>query len=284
MRGILTVLCAWFLLACMDAGSKRLAQDYAIIQILWVRYVFLVAISWWLARRHGAAAPLRTRHFWLQALRSAILVSEIGLFIWSITVLPIASAHAIFAITPLLITAMSVPLLGEHVGLRRWSAIAVAFVGVLVILRPGLGVTHPMALVVLLCSVLFALYQVLTRRVGRDDGPAVTLFYTALLGAVGLSAIGPWFWTWPDLEGWGLLLLVAVLGAAGHFLLINALRLAPAATLQPFGYSILIWATIIGYVFFGNLPDGLTFVGAALIVASGLYTVAREQRLSRRCT
>lgn len=281
-RGILTVLVAWLLLSCMDAGSKLLAQDYAIVQILWVRYVFLVAVAWLFARRQSGAAPLRTRRPGLQVFRALLLVVEIGLFIFAITVLPLASAHSILAVTPLIITALSVPILGERVGLRRWSAVAVAFAGVLIILRPGLGVVQPMALVVLLCALMFALYQVLTRLVSRDDSPAVTLFYTALIGAIALTAIGPFFWTWPDARGWALFLLVAMLGGGAHFLLIKALQLAPAAALQPYSYSLIVWATIVGFVVFGNLPDLWTVAGAVVIVASGLYAFAREQRVARR--
>jgi drug/metabolite transporter (DMT)-like permease len=279
-RGILLVLIGWFLFACMDAGSKTLAEDYAIFQILWVRYLVLAAVGFWLVRRRGGRY-LYTRHFWLQSLRSLILVSEIGLFILTITVLPLANAHAILAITPLLVTALSGPLLGERVGIRRWSAIGIAFAGVLIILRPGLAAVHPYALVALTCALMFALYQVLTRMVSRDDDPAVTLFYTAAVGAIVLSAIGPFFWTWPDAKGWALFVLVGLIGASGHFLLINALRLAPASSLQPFSYSILIWATVVGFVLFDNLPDLWTIVGAAIITASGLYTFARERRISR---
>jgi drug/metabolite transporter (DMT)-like permease len=278
-RGILLVLCAWFLFACMDAGSKKLAQDYAIIQILWIRYLFLFAVAWWFAhRQQGVLTVPWTRHPWLQTLRSLILTTEIGLFILAITVLPLASAHAILAITPLIVTALSVPLLGERVGIRRWSAVAVAFVGVLVILRPGLGVMHPMALVALLCAFMFAAYQLLTRIVSRDDSAAVTLFYTAFIGVLALTLMGPFFWTWPDAGGWLLFLLVAILGASGHFMLIKALQLAPAVSLQPFSYTILIWATLVGFVVFGSLPDLWTFVGAGIIAASGLYSFARERR------
>lgn len=279
--GIACALAAWLLFAGMDGASKLLAEGYSIIQILWVRYLTLVVIAAWLAYRHGGNAAFRTRHFWLQSARSAILVTEIGLFILTITVLPLAGAHAILAVTPLIVTALSVPLLGEQVGVRRWSAIGVAFVGVLIILRPGLGVMHPMALLALLCSAMFALYQILTRIVSRADPPLTTLFYTALVGVIGLSVIGPFYWTTPDVAGWALFALVAVLGAGGHYLLIKALQLAPASTLQPFSYTILIWATVVGFLVFGNLPDGGTVIGAVVIAASGIYTFARERRLSQ---
>jgi drug/metabolite transporter (DMT)-like permease len=278
-RGILHVLAAWLLFACMDAGSKLLAEDYAIIQILWVRFVSLAVIAAWLAGRQGGAGALRTRHFWLQSLRSALLVIEIGLFILTITVLPLANAHAILAVTPLIVTALSVPLLGEHVGVRRWSAIAVAFAGVLIILRPGFGAVQPMALLALVCSLMFALYQILTRIVSRTDPPLTTLFYTALVGVVGLTLAVPFHWTTPDLAGWALFGLVTALGAGGHFLLIKALQLAPASVLQPFSYTILVWATLVGFLVFGNLPDLLTVVGACVVASSGIYAFARERHL-----
>jgi drug/metabolite transporter (DMT)-like permease len=181
-------------------------------------------------------------------------------------------------VTPLLVTALSVPLLGERVGIRRWSAIGVAFAGMLIILRPGLATVHPMALVALLCASMFALYQILTRIVSRDDSPMTTLFYTALVGVIGLTIIGPFYWTWPDPAGWALFGLVALLGSSGHFLLIKALQLAPASVLQPYSYTMLIWATIVGFLVFGNLPDLATVVGAAIIAASGIYTFARERQ------
>lgn len=281
-RGIVYVLIAWLLFASMDAGSKLLARDYTIVQILWVRFLSLVLVAACFAGRRRSLAWLRTRHPWLQGLRSLLLVTEIGLFILTITVLPLANAHAILAVTPLLVTALSVPLLGEQVGIRRWSAIGVAFVGMLIILRPGLGAMQPIALVALLCALMFSVYQILTRIVSRDDPPPTTLFYTALVGAIGLCAIGPFYWRAPDAQGWLLFAMVAVLGACGHFLLIKALQLAPASALQPFGYTILVWATLIGFVVFGNLPDWPTVAGAAIIVASGLYVIAREHRLRRR--
>jgi drug/metabolite transporter (DMT)-like permease len=277
-RGIACALAAWLLFACMDAGSKLLAEQYSIIQILWVRFLSLLAVSGWLAARHGRGG-LITRRLGLQSLRSFMLMVEIGLFILTITVLPLADAHAILAISPLIVTALSVPLLGEKVGIRRWTAIGVASLGMLIILRPGFGAMQPMALVALLCACMWSLYQVLTRIVSRTDPPLTTLFYTALIGAVALTVIGPFYWRAPDAAGWALFALVAALGAGGHYLLIKALQLAPASLLQPFAYTVLVWATLVGFTVFGNLPDLPTVLGALIIVASGLYTFARERRL-----
>ena len=277
-RGIAYALLAWLLFACMDAGSKLLAEEYSIVQILWVRFLSLLAVSGSLTLRQGSGG-LITRRFWLQSLRSLMLMIEIGLFIWTITVLPLADAHAILAIAPLLVTALSVPLLGEKVGIRRWTAVGVASLGMLIIVRPGFGVMHPMALVALLCACMWSLYQVLTRVVSRTDPPLTTLFYTALIGAIALTAIGPFYWHTPDGQGWALFVLVAVLGASGHYLLIKALQLAPASVLQPFAYTVLVWATLVGFTVFGNLPDLFTVAGALVIVASGLYAFARERRV-----
>ena len=239
-RGMACALTAWLLFACMDAGSKLLAEQYSIIQILWVRFLSLLAVSGWLAARQGWTG-LTTRCFWLQSLRSLMLMVEMGLFILTITVLPLADVHAILAISPLIVTALSVPLLGEKVGIRRWAAVGVASLGMLIILRPGLATMHPMALVALSCACMWSLYQVLTRIVSRTDPPLTTLFYTALIGAVALTAIGPFYWRVPDAQGWALFALVAVLGAGGHYLLIKALQLAPASLLQPFAYTVLVW-------------------------------------------
>jgi drug/metabolite transporter (DMT)-like permease len=179
------------------------------------------------------------------------------------------------------VTALSVPLLGEQVGVRRWTAVGVAFVGVLIILRPGIGVFEPYALLPLIAAAMWALYQVLTRIVGRSDPPMITLFYSVVVGAAGLTLLIPFVWQPPDLQGWGLLVFAAVAGALAHYLLINALQLAPAVILQPLSYMMVVWATLVGFIVFGDLPDAMTVLGAVIIVGSGLYVVARERRLAQ---
>ena len=275
-RGIAYALLARLLFACMDAGSKLLAEEYSIVQILWVRFLSLLAVSGSLAIRQGSTG-LITRRFWLQSLRSLMLMVEIGLFIWTITVLPLADAHAILAIAPLLVTALSVPLLGEKVGIRRWTAVGVASIGMLIISRPGFGVMHPMALVALLCACMWSLYQVLTRVVSRVDAPFTTLVLYRADRSHRAHRDRPLLLARSDARGWALFVLVAVLGASGHYLLIKALQLAPASVLQPFAYTVLVWATLVGFTVFGNLPDLFTVAGALIIVASGLYSFARER-------
>ncbi|MEM7023274.1 MAG: DMT family transporter [Pseudomonadota bacterium] len=279
-HGIALTLIAVLLFACMDAANKMLVQTYPVLQILWIRFLPLaVILAWLVARQPGRG--LITRHFWLQGLRSLLFVTEVAVFVTAIGVLPLADAHAILAVAPLMVTALSVPMLGEQVGTRRWTAVAVAFFGVLVIFRPGLGVFEPYALLPLAAAAMWALYLVLTRIVGRSDSPLTSLFYAVFLGAIGLTIVVPFVWRMPDLEGWLLLLLVSVLGAVGHYLLIRALQLAPAVILQPLTYMMVVFATITGYLVFGDIPGWPTILGAAIIVASGIYVVAREHRLAR---
>ncbi|MGI9450615.1 MAG: DMT family transporter [Geminicoccaceae bacterium] len=278
--GIGIVIFGWLMLACMDAGSKILASSYPIVQILWIRYLLLIVVACWLLRREGKR--MRSNRPWLQLLRGLLLVIEIGLVIYALSKMELADVHVILAITPLMVTSLSVPLLGEKVGFRRWSAVGVAFIAMLIILRPDLGVLQPAALLALLSALLFAIYLVLTRLVGRTDPLEVSLFWIAITGLVSLSVIVPFFWRTPTAAAdWGLFAFVAVLGVTAHFCLIKALQLAEASVLQPFSYTILIGAILVGYVVFGDLPDLPTTIGATIIVASGLYVFARERTQQR---
>ena len=174
-------------------------------------------------------------------------------------------------------------MLGEKVGVRRWSAVGVAFVGMLIILRPGLGVLQPVTLLVLLSAFMFAIYLVLTRMVSRSDPPEVSLFSIAIIGFIGLSAVVPFYWRMPTnaLDS-GLFVLVAILGITAHFCLIKALQLAEASVLQPYNYTVLVGAIVMGYAVFDDLPDLPTTVGALIIVTSSFYVFARERKMRRR--
>lgn len=281
-RGIVMALAAMLVFGLMDAASKYLSARYPTPQIIWLRYVFTVPMVLLVLLPQGIGAAFRSARPGLQMLRSVLLVVEIGLVIWCFGRMPLADVHALLALTPLAVTALSVPLLGERVGPRRWAAVAVGFAGVMVILRPGLGVAQPAALVALAAVLLYGLYQVLTRLVGRTDGAQTSLLWQVLVGAAVSSVVAPWFWHPPEPRHWPLFVLVAALGGAGHYCMIRALQLAPAAVIQPFSYTLLLWAVIIGYVGFGDLPDGWTLVGATAIVGAGVYTAVREHRLHPR--
>ncbi len=277
-RGIAIIIVTMMIFACQDAVTKYLAQDYSAAQIIWVRYVLFALFALALARRKRPLRDvLRSKMPWLQLLRSLVIVVEIGIFVIALRHLPLADTHALMATFPLMVTALSAIFLGEAVGVRRWSAVVVGFLGVLIILRPGIGVFEEAALWALLSAFLFACYQVLTRVVGRHDDGETSLLYMAVVGAVVMSFIGPFYWTPPTAEGWIGLIVLTITGTIGHLFLIKALELAPASTLQPFNFTLLVWATVVGFLVFGEFPDGWTIAGAIVVASGGLYTIYRER-------
>lgn len=278
LAGIGIVIIGWLAFACMDAGSKILAASYPIVQILWIRYLLFVAVAMLLMRRKRR--PLKTKRPWLQFARGLLLAIEIGIVVYAFRQMELADVHALLAVTPLIVTALSVPMLGEHVGFRRWSAIGMAFIGMLIILRPGLGTLQPVSFLVLLAAVMFALYLVLTRLASRADPPEMSLLSIAVTGFAGLSIIVPFHWRMPESSSdLALFVLVAALGAFAHYCLVKALQLAEASVLQPYNYTVLLGAIVFGYAIFDDLPDLPTITGAAIIVASGLYVFVRERKL-----
>ena len=277
-RGIALILTANLLFAGMDAVSKTLIAEYPVTQILWVRYAFFAAFATALSLRSvGPIAGFRSTRPVLNVTRAVILLVEIACFVLAFRYLPLAETHSIAAVYPLIITALSALVLGEFVGPRRWAAIAVGFVGVLVILRPGVGVFDSAALIPLAGAALFSVYQILTKILGRTDSMVTIMLYTGWVGFALTSLIGPFHLVAPDPMGWVLLLVAGVFGVVGHILLIKALEAAPASVLQPFNYTLLVWATAVGFLVFGDLPDGVTVLGASIVVASGLYTWWRER-------
>lgn len=281
-RGILFMLLTMMLFVSMDTIAKYLGQYYPVPQVVWGRYAFhmlilLIFLRWRIFKVWHTRAPK------LQLLRSVAMVVTTGVFFLGLTFVPLATASAIMFIGPLLVTALSMPLLGEHVGPRRWAGVCIGFLGALVIIRPGTEVFQLAALLPVIAACGYALYQIMTRMVARTGEPPMTsLVYTALLGAVFASLAVPFFWQTPDLEGWILMALVGLGGGLGHFTLIKAFEAAPAAVIVPFGYTSIVWATLFGYIIFGDIPDLPTFAGAGIIILSGLYVFHRERQAERR--
>jgi drug/metabolite transporter (DMT)-like permease len=192
-----------------------------------------------------------------------------------------AESAAMLQSGPLIITVLSVPLLGEQVGIRRWMGVIAGFAGALLIIRPGADAMQIAILLPLAAAVSNALYQIITRILSRSESTMTILFYTPLTGALLMSAAVPLFWVTPDAAGWAMMALLGLIGGVSHFTLIKAFTAAPAATVAPFGYSSLIWATLSGLVFFGDFPDIWTIVGALVIACSGLYILHREHMRKR---
>ena len=275
-RGILWMLATTFCFVSMDALAKYLSQSYPVLQVVWARYVFHLLI---LALVLGPRLPrvVRTGRLGLQFLRSLFLLGATGLFFAALSFIPLADATAIMFVAPILVTAMSVPLLGEHVGPQRWASVVVGFLGALVIIRPGSDAMEPAALLALGAASCYGFYQIATRRLSATDAPLTTLMYSAAVGVLVSCAVVPFFWVTPSPADWLAMMGLGLFGALGHFALIKAFQAATAVTVTPFGYVNLLWAVLFGFVLFGELPDAWTVLGAAIIAASGLYILHREK-------
>ena len=234
-----------------------------------------------LARAGGPELAI-TRHPFLQVVRGLMLLASTGFNFLAITYLQLGQTAAISFTIPLWVCALSVPLLGERVGIRRWAAVMVGFLGVLVIMRPGTISFHWAMLLSLGATLCGSIYNIATRKVGGRDRAETSLLYVGLVGSLGAALPLPWHWLMPQGTQWFLLLAMGLCGGIGHFLLIQAHRLAPASLLAPFFYTQIIWMILIGLVVFGDVPDIWTIVGAAIVIASGLFVFARERALGRR--
>lgn len=276
--GIALILMAHIAFTTMDVVNKTLAASYPVAQIVWAFYLGFAAATLARALRAGGMrAALATRRPRLHLLRAALLPLNMGCVVLALGLLPIAEVIAVGISYPLMITVLSALVLKEPVGPRRWAAVAVGFLGVMLIVRPGLAVFQPASLAVLAGAALFAVYQVLTKLLGRTDGPLPLALYTALVGLAITSLVAPFDWRTPDATGLALLAASAACGTIGHTLVIEALERAPASVLQPFNFVQLIWATLAGWLVFAELPDGPTVAGATVVVAAGLYTWWRER-------
>ncbi len=276
MLGIAMMLAALFLLASMDAISKHLTETLAAPQILAVRFWVFLTFALALAGRAGFRRTARSARPRLQIVRSLVMLGQMTAFVVAIAHLPLADVHAVVASAPLIVTALAAVFLGERVGPRRWLAVGIGFVGVLAIIRPGAAVFEPMSLVALGGAMCWAVFQILLRAVGGRDSAETTTLYSDVVGAACFSAVAPFVWNPPAPTDWLWLLAVGALGSIGHFLLSTAFQRAPASTLQPFAFSMPVWAALIGWLVFGDVPDAWTIGGGAIVIASGLYALKRD--------
>lgn len=270
------------LFVAMDSTAKYFADTYSVVQLVWGRYTFHFVGMLVLAPLLGGRRLFVTRNLRGQLIRAFLLLCATACAYGAVWNLPLANVYAIHFTAPLLVTVLAALWLREPVGIRRWSAIACGFFGALIVVRPGFGDFNWGAVLAGGMAISFALYQVLTRRISGSDGPLTSLLYTAVFGVVASTAALPFVWVPPDAIGWLALAALGLLGALGHLCLITALGFAPASVIAPFSYTQIIWAVLIGYLVFSDIPDGLTLLGAAIVIASGLYVFFRERQLARR--
>jgi drug/metabolite transporter (DMT)-like permease len=278
--GIWLMVVTTFIFAMQDGLSQHLAREYNVYMVVMIRYWFFAAFVITVASRKagGIRAAAATSLPWLQGFRAVLLVAEICVMVIGFTYLGLIESHAVFACYPLLIAALSGPVLGEYVGWRRWAAIGVGFVGVMIILQPGFGVFQPQAIIPFIAALMFALYGLLTRYVGRVDSAATSFFWTGTVGMVAMTAVGAWFWEPMTGDDWVWMIMLCITGAAGHFTLIKCYELAEASAVQPFAYLQLAFASALGIVVFGETIRLNVALGAGLIVAAGLFTLWRQRQ------
>ena len=280
--GILLMIITTIVFASQDGLSKYLATEYNVYMVVMIRYWFFAAfvISMSSRRTGGIKRVAKTKSPILQIFRSVILVAEMCITILAFTLLGLAETHAIFASYPLIIAMLSGPILGEYVGWRRWVAICVGFIGILIILNPGNGIFSPYALVPLAGAILFALYGLLTRYVGQYDNSSTSFFWTGVVGSIAMTIIGLNYWDPVSKSDWSIMLLLSASGVVGHYLLIKCYEVAEASAVQPFAYLQLIWASMIGIIIFGEQITTNVLIGACIIVGAGLFTLWRERKVS----
>lgn len=280
--GIAWMVAAVTLLSIMDALAKWLSQSYPILQLVFLRSLLaLIPLALYIGWRGDWRVALRTRRPMVHVVRSVVGIVSLVCFFTAFAHLPLATAVTMAFTAPLFVTALSVPLLDERVGPRRWTAVLLGFLGVLVIARPGAeaGASDPMILLPLAGAFLYALVIIFLRQMGRTESSAAIVFYYAVSAAVVSGLVMPWQWVTPRLEDWLPILAFGLAGGFGQIAITNAFRFGEVAVVAPFDYLALVWATAFGYWIWGDVPSIWVGIGAAIIVASGLYIVHRESRL-----
>ncbi len=281
--GIWLMVATTFVFAMQDGISRHLAEEYNVLMVIMIRYWFFAAFVITVAARQagGIRRAAATRQPGLQIFRGLLLAAEVCVMVLGFVLLGLVESHAVFAAYPLLVAALSGPVLGEKVGWRRWTAIGIGFVGVLIILQPGFGVFQPAAVVPLIAALGFALYGLLTRYAARRDSAAVSFFWTGTTGAVAMTLVGVWFWEPMRAPDWGWMGLLCMTAAFSHWLLIKCYEVAEASAVQPFAYLQLPFAAALGMAVFGETLRANVAIGAAIVVGAGLFTLWRARSTGR---
>jgi drug/metabolite transporter (DMT)-like permease len=279
LRGILLMCAGTAMFPFMNTAVKLLTTDYPVAEIVWARFTGHLIIMLFVFLPQYRWTLLRTRRPTVQIGRSVLMLVSNLVFVMAIGRVPLATASAIGFTSPLIVTALSVPLLHESVGWRRWSAVLVGFAGALLVIRPGSGFHHPAVLLLLASAVAYALYLIATRWVSRYDNAATGIIFAALFGSLAMTVMLPFVFVMPrTLWDAALFCSLGLFGGFGHYLIIRAFQLGPAAVIAPLGYVELIGTATLGYLVFANFPDFWTWVGAGVIIASGIYIAFRERR------
>ena len=276
-QGIGLIVLAIGFLSTLDALVKWATADFSLVQIIFFRNFFALLPVFVIVRMQGGVRAIETRRPWFHVFRISLVLTIGFSFFWALSRMELADATAIFFTVPLFITVMSVVVLRETVGIRRWIAVFAGLGGVLLIIRPGSGVFDIGAVAVLVASLGYATLMITNRAIRNKETPATLTFFTTLGCLIVTGCLLPWVWVTPSTFEWLLLAAIGVFGGTGQILLVFAFQRAPAGVIAPFEYTTLIWATLYGYLIWGDLPDMMTVTGAAIIAAGGVYILHREK-------
>ena len=276
MKAIILNLSAWAMLPVMDGFAKYLSSTLPVLQITWSRYFFTVVIVLPIMLIFFRKNITWTEQPKLQLIRGLLLFCANILFFYSISIISLAKALTLAFIAPLIVTGLSSFLLGEKVGIKRWTAVIIGFIGSLIVIRPGFVEINLASIAALGTGVMYGFYLIVTRKLHNSDNPLLTLLLTGVVGAILGSMIMPTVWVQPTINEWYMMFAIGFFASIGHLFLILSLRYADASKLAPFGYFEIIPNIIIGYYFFNHFPDNWTFLGLFIIISSGIYIFTRE--------
>lgn len=273
LAGVACVIAGVTLFAVQDAAGKLLAESQSVVQIVWARYVFALPVLLLATPRRAWAGLLRVSRPGLQAARALLPVLASFAIVLGLIFLPLAEVTVLTFASPLLVAALSAPILGERVSLRDWLGILLGFVGIVILVRPGTDAFAWASIFPLACAAFFALFQLTTRLVGRSDPPTATLAWTLVIGFIVTTILLPLDWRPATPAAWGLMVLTGFCFGGAQYFLIRAYNHAPAALLAPFTYTQIVPATLLGLIVFGTVPDAVAWLGTAIVIGAGLMVL-----------
>ena len=276
--GILFGIFAYLSFSILDAIQKTLVLHHSIFQLLLVKYFFVLCLSLFESKRKNNYLFYKSKNIKLQIFRSLLSMIESGCFVLSFKYLSLANAHSVGSLAPVIVVALSAIILKEKVSPKTWIAIFIGFIGVLIILRPTSSIFDPKALLPLIAAFILGLYQIVTKKVSNHDTNETSLFYTSLIGLIVMSLLSSKFWTPVDKSSYSMFLGIGIFFSLGLYLQIIALSKARASIIQPFHYTLIFWAIIFGYIFYNDIPDMFTVIGAVIITCSGIFVLNQTSK------
>ena len=276
--GILFGIFAYLSFSILDVIQKTLILHHSVFQLLLVKYFFVLFLALFESKRKNNLLFYKSKNIKLQIFRSLLSVIESGCFVLSFKYLSLANAHSVGSLAPVIVVALSAIILKEKVSPKTWIAIFIGFIGVLIILRPTSSIFDPKALLPLITAFVLGFYQIITKKVSKYDKNETSLFYTSIIGIITMSLLASNFWLPIDKSSYLMFLGIGIFFSLGLYFQIIALSKARASIIQPFHYTLIFWAIIFGYIFYNDIPDMFTVIGAVIITCSGIFVLNQTSK------